>query len=154
MQIPWRLLFPVVLAGSAACEYDGSAPDESESLYLLHRIGNQELPAPGFPFPQSPLIVADSISIPVSLTSDAKLITIRRAQVIQQLPGQPHHVAGSYHATLAWNVLTVDHCPLDSACMASLVYSAMTLLVAGDSLYEVVGPENPVGPRVYGLVRR
>lgn len=154
MQIPWRLLFPVVLAGSAACEYDGSAPDESASLYLLHRIGNQELPAPVFPFPQSPLIVADSISIPVSLTSDAKLITIRRAQVTQLHPGQPQRFAASYHATLAWNVLTVDNCPIDSACIASLVYTATTLLVAGDSLYEVVGPEHPLGPRVYGLVRR
>jgi hypothetical protein len=154
MQLPWRLLFPVVLAGSVACGYDGTQPDESESLYVLHRIGNRELPAPGFPWPESPLIVADSIRLSVSLANYPKVITIKRSQAYQEHSGQVLYFAGRYNASLSWNLLTIDNCPIESACFASLVYSATTMLVAGDSLFEVVGDGNPVGPRVYGRVRR
>lgn len=154
MQLPWRLLFPVVLAGSVACGYDGTQPDESASLYVLRRIGNRALPAPGFPWKESPLIVADSITLPATLTLDSKVITLRRAQVFQEHSGQVQHFAARYHASLSWNLLTIDNCPIESACIASLVYSATTMLVAGDSLFEVVAPEHPLGPRVYGRVRR
>ena len=97
--------------------------------------------------------MADSIYLPVSLTSYPKVITLARAQVIEQ-SGQRQHFAGRFRASLAWNTLTIDNCPIESACFASLVYSATTMLVAGDSLYEVVAPEYPLGPRVYRRVRQ
>lgn len=135
-----------------ACGDDSTGPDGAV-LYLLRRIGTQPLPAPAYPSPGAPLIVADSLYLSPSLR-DKESFLATRITVYRVNPGTDTRSSNRYQAMLDGSVLTIDNCPIESACIASLVYMPARFLIAGDSLFEQVSQGTPVLPRVYGRARR
>jgi hypothetical protein len=144
---------PLLALALAACGFDSTAPGGA-TLYLLRRIGAQPLPAPSYPSPGAPLIVADSLFLSPPPPRDQESFLVTRITVLQTAPGEDSRSSNRFQATLEGSLLTVDNCPIGSFCIASLVYLPDRFLIVGDSLFEQIPTGSPQLPRVYGRVRR
>ena len=136
-----------------ACGMDGTAP-EGDTLYLLRRIGVQPLPAPSYPSPGAPLIVADSMFLSLTRARDKDSFQVTRITVVRENSGADSRSLSRFLASLEGNLLSIDNCPIDAFCAASLVYVPDEFLIVGDSLFEQVPTDASRLPRVYGRVRR
>jgi hypothetical protein len=152
MKLP-KLALPILACALAACALDSTSPDGA-TLYLLRRIGTQRLPAPSYPSPDAPLIVADSLLLTAPRPRDQENFLVTHILVTRIPPGGDFRSLDRYPATLEGNLLTVTNCPIDAFCVASLVYLPDRFLIVGDSLFEQIPPGDPLLPRVYARARR
>lgn len=143
-----------LLAGAlAGCVGDATAPGGG-SLYRLRRIGTQPLPAPSYPSPDAPLIVADSLLLTAARVRSADDLEVTRITIQRSGAAGDERNVNRYRAALEGDLLIMDNCPVGSFCIASLVYAPSRFLIVGDSLFEQLPQDSPLLPRVYGLVRR
>lgn len=141
-------LLAVILGGCL----DVTSPGPDTSTYTLHRLGNAPLPAPSSPDPGSPLVLADTLVIPNAVISpEGTIITHVRVSRLGDQP--PVREVRRLEAARRDDSLLVNECPVGSFCIAALVESHSSFLVAGDSLFEQTPPNAPREPRVYGRVR-
>ena len=143
-------LLLALLAGNA-CE----SPTDSSGIgerYALHRIGNAVLPVPlskDSPFPR---LLADSLTFPEERSRDGNFI-FTRVQVFESSVGQSSRSEDRYPGVRNGNTLLLDSCPVNSFCIASLVYAPLEFRLVGDSLVQQLQPDQPQEPMVYGRVR-
>lgn len=150
-RVPMARFTALLIAGLAGC-LDVTSPGPDTSTYALHRIGNALLPAPSFPDPGSPLVLADTLVIPNAVVSqEGAIITHVRVSRLDDQP--PVREVRQLEASRREDSLLVNECPVGSFCIAALVESHSTFLVAGDSLFEQIPTNTPREPRVYGRVR-
>lgn len=151
MRFRWYALFVFGLPASG-CE-GVTGPGNGASVYALHRIGNAVLPAPGWPGTAYPLVLGDTITIPVSRGRSELSVIVSRVQVFKEENGQVDSNSGRFGAGLWADSLIVDTCPFGALCAAvDLVYNPLRLRVVGDSLFEMLPEGSALKPRVYGRV--
>lgn len=147
---PFRLVVLGLLA--SACD-NAYGPGSAAAVYALHRIGDAVLPAPGWPGTNFPLVLGDTITLPVSRPRADSSLVVSRVQVFREENGQVDRNSGRFNATLRTDLLIVDNCPFGAFCAAvDLVYIPLVLRFVGDSLFEQLPEGSPLKPRVYGRV--
>ena len=148
-----RDLAGYVLAGSLALggclSPTGSNPDTT--IYALHRIGADVLPAPSDPDPASSLILADTLFVPHEVGTPAGAI-LTHVRLSRFSNDPPVREVQRLAAVREGDALLVNECPVDYFCIASLVAASTMFLISGDSLFEQVEAGSARLPRVYGRV--
>ena len=139
-----RLALAALAALSFGC--DETRESIGASAFALVRIGGDHLPVRLSPSEAYPLLLADTLYIPV-----APEFTLTWVEVIAQQPLEVDR-SSTRHAGSWTDSLTFDSCPIEALCIASLVYAPMVFDVVGDSLFQRVSASSPVKPRVYARV--
>ncbi len=146
---PFRPGLYAAVALTCACGMTG--PASGAAVYALHRIGDAVLPVPLTPPAPYPRLVADTLILPEGRSREDAL-TVEVRNVIEQSATRADRSTVRYRATVKGDLLVVDSCPINAACIASLVYAPITYAFVGDSLIQQVAPGSSQKPAVYGRV--
>jgi hypothetical protein len=145
------LISAVLTLGIVGCDYNGSGPSTFRNTYALARIGTKPLPAPLDGANSPTLVVADTLRLLVDKARDDQPF-LQQVSVFQEGTGPKTKSQHEYFYTVTGSFLTYDQCPIGTFCIASLVASARTFQIAGDSLFEVVQEGVARPPYVYGRI--
>ena len=137
---------------AAGCD-ESTGPSVLAESYALARIGLQVPPIPLGPDGGAPFLLADTLRLTDPRPRD-EMAVLTRIQVTRDGNGISHRMESRHRYQFDGDILSYDSCPIDSFCIASLVYAPLDFQVVGDSLFQI-GPEAfPLPQSVYGRVRR
>jgi hypothetical protein len=138
---------------AAGCD-ESTGPSRLAEWYALARIGLVAPPIPLGPDGGPPFLLADTLRLTELRPRDEIMAVLTRIQVLRDGNGTTHRTESRHRYQFDGDILSYDSCPVDSFCIASLVYAPLDFQVVGDSLFQV-GPEaSPLPQSVYGRVRR
>ena len=138
---------------ASGCD-ENTGPSVLAESYALARIGLQTPPIPLGPDGGPPFLLADTLRLTDPRPRDEIMAVLTRIQVTQNGNGTTHRMESQHRYQFDGDILRYDSCPIDSFCIASLVYAPLDFQIVGDSLFQI-GPEaSPLPQSVYGRVRR
>ncbi|NOT07607.1 MAG: hypothetical protein HOP28_05290, partial [Gemmatimonadales bacterium] len=100
-----------------------------------------------------PLLLEETLTLPHSAMWNAEIFLFTKTQLLQDGDGRTTTATVQYRGHVESGLFGYDNCPAGAMCIASLVYAPLTFRIEGDSLFQILPPGHPAGPKVYGRLR-
>jgi hypothetical protein len=148
-----RMVFLTLLAAAAGgCSDDSTSPSLFSRVYALGRIGAQTPPIPQGPSGGAPFLLGDTLRLGASRSRGETEGVLTRIQHFLDGNQVTHRLVTHHGYVIDGNSLVYESCPLESACIASLIAAPVYFVVIGDSLFQTGPQASPLPGAVYGRV--
>jgi hypothetical protein len=148
-----RTVFIILLATAlGGCGDEPTSDSRFAPVYALARIGTQTPPIPQGPSGGAPFLLADTLRLGAGRSRGESEGVLTRIQQIRDGNQVTHRLVTHHGFVIEGNSLVYESCPLESACIASLVAAPVYFVVIGDSLFQTGPQASPLPGAVYGRV--
>jgi len=148
-----RTVLIILLAGAlGSCDDESTTPSLFSRVYALGRIGSQTPPIPQGPTGGAPFLLGDTLRLGAGRSRGESEGVLTRIQHFLDGNQVTHRLVTHHGYAVEGNSLVYESCPLESACIASLVAAPVYFVVIGDSLFQTGPQGSPLPGAVYGRV--